>query len=88
MIDKSNYFGKQLTWSQVVELFPDLWVSFKEYEFKGATFIKGILVDVISDNERIKYMEEHWGEKLHIDKATENTLGGYIQGVLVEKVIR
>lgn len=34
-----------------------MWVSFKECEFKGATFIKGILVDVISDNDRTKYKE-------------------------------
>lgn len=88
MTDKSNYIGKQLTWLQAVELFPDLWVSFKECEIKGATFIKGTLVDVISDNDRIKYMEDHWGEKLHMDRTTEDTLGeGYIHGVLVEKVI-
>lgn len=65
-----------------------LWVSFKDCKVKGATFIKGILVDVILDNDRIKYMEEHWGEKLHIDRTTEDTLGGYIHGVLDEKVIR
>lgn len=85
MTDKNNYIGKQLTWSQAVELFPDLWVSFKDCEFKGATFIKGILVDVISDNDRIKYMEDHWGEKLHIDRTTEDGLEGYIHGVVVEK---
>lgn len=86
MTDKRNYIGKQLTWSQAVKLFPDLWVSFKDCEFKGATFMKGILVDVISDDDRIKYMEDHWGEKLHIDRTTEDTLGeGYIHGVLVEK---
>lgn len=73
MIDKSNYIGKQLTQSQAVELFPDLWVSFKECEFNGATFIKGILVDVILDNGRIKYMEDHWGEKLYIDRTTEDS---------------
>lgn len=85
MADKRNYIGKQLTWSQAVELFPDLWVSFKDCEFKGATFIKGTLVEVMPDNDRIKYTEEHWGEKLHIDRTTEDTLGGYIHGVLVEK---
>ena len=82
MTDKSNYIGKQLTWSQAVELFLDLWVSFKECEFKGAAFVKGILVGVISDNDRNKYMDEHWGEKLYIDRTTEDTLG-YIHGVLV-----
>lgn len=35
-------------------------------------------------NDRIKYIEDHWGEKLHIDRTTEDTLGeGYIHGVLV-----
>lgn len=39
-------------------------------------------------NDRIKYIEDHWGEKLHIDRMTEDTLGeGYMQGVLVEKDI-
>lgn len=37
---------------------------------------------------RFKYIEDHWGEKFHIDRMTEDTLGeGYVQGVLVEKVI-
>lgn len=59
-----------------------------ERGFKGVIFSKGVLVDVISDNDRIKYMEEHWGEKLHIDRTTEDTFGQeYIHGVLVEKGI-
>lgn len=85
MTDKRNYIGKQLTWSQAVELFPDLWVSFIDCEFKGATFIKGILVDVISDDGGIKYMEGHWGEKLHIDRITEDTLGDIYMEYLLKK---
>lgn len=82
---KEQYIGKQLTWDEVVKLFPDLWVAFKDCEYHKVTFIRGTLVDVIEDKDRIDYMNKHWGEGLHIDRTTEESGGGYIHGVLNEK---
>ena len=44
-----------------------------------------MLVDVISDDDRIKYMEDHLGEKLHIDKTTEDTLSGIYMECMLKK---
>lgn len=85
---KEQYIGKQLTWNEVVNLFPDLWVVFKECTYNKATFIKGTLVDVIEDKDRIEYMNRHWGEGLYIDRTTEESGGGYIYGALIRKESR
>ena len=82
---KEQYIGKQLTWEEAVNLFPDLWVAFKDCTYNKVTFVKGILVDVIEDKDRIEYMNKHWDEGLHIDRTTEASGGEYIHGILIEK---
>lgn len=71
MNNKEDYIGKVLTWNQTVELFPNLWVAFKDCEFDRATFIKGTLVDVIEDKDRIEFIKKHLRDGLHIDRTTE-----------------
>ena len=85
MLDKQLYIGKQLTWNDAVNLFPDLWVVFKDCEYQKSSFVKGTLVDVIKDADRIDYMSKHWGEDLYIDRTTEESNEEYIHGVLVRK---
>lgn len=84
-MDKTQYVGKRLTWDEAVEIFPDLWVVFKDCVMSGIDLENGILVDVLKDKDIAVYMKEHFDEDLFIDRTTENGIVGYIHGEIKEK---
>ena len=49
MEDKDDYIGKRLSWNEVVNLFPDLWVTLEDYIYTDKDVINEILEDVIQD---------------------------------------
>lgn len=86
MAIEKDYIGKELTWQEAVDLFPNYWVAFKNCTFNNLIFQKGILVDVINDSNIENYMKEHWEEKLHIERTTEESEDCYLHGVLIEEI--
>ncbi|MDE7205940.1 MAG: hypothetical protein K2N90_02045 [Lachnospiraceae bacterium] len=83
--DKNQYIGKRLTWDEAVDIFPNLWVAFKDCNMSGIDMEEGILVDVIEDKDIKIYMKQHFDENMYIDRTTENCLVGYIHGEIKEK---
>ena len=51
MADKDDYIGKRLSWNEVVNLFPDLWVTLEDYIYTDKDVINEILEDVIQDKD-------------------------------------
>ena len=82
-MNEEQYIGKCLTWEEAVSLFPGMWVSFKDCEFNKATFMKGTLIAVMNDKDRIEYMNEHWNDGFFISRTTEDYSGEYIHGTLI-----
>ena len=74
-VDKMQYIGKRLTWDEAVDIFPDLWVAFKDCKMSGIDFENGILVDVIADQDLAIYMKQ-------------NSIVGYIHGEIKEKTFQ
>ena len=72
IVDKNQYIGKRLTWDEAVDIFPDLWVAFKDCTMLGIDMEDGILVDVIEDKNIILYMKQHFNENMYIDRTIEN----------------
>lgn len=87
-VDKMQYIGKRLTWDEAVDIFPDLWVAFKDCKMSGIDFENGILVDVIADQDLAIYMKQHFNENVFIDRTTENSIVGYIHGEIKEKTFQ
>lgn len=87
-VDKNQYIGKRLTWEEAVDIFPDLWVAFKECKMSGIDIEDGILVDVIDDKDIKIYMKQHFDENMFIDRTTENCVVGYIHGEIKEKAFQ
>lgn len=86
-VNKMQYIRKQLTWDEVVDLFPDLWVVFKDCEYENIDFIKGTLIDVIEDKDRIEYMNKHQKEEIYIDRTTDSLSSGYIHAEIIREEI-
>lgn len=82
--DKTRYIGKRLTWNEAVDIFPDLWVAFKDCIMSGIDLEAGILVDVIKDKDIKMYMQQHFNEDIFIDRTTEDGMVGYIHGEIKE----
>ncbi len=83
MADKDDYIGKRLSWNEVVNLFPDLWVTLEDYIYTDKDVINEILEDVIQDKDIDDYMYAHSDEDSFTLRTTEGNFGGYINGVLV-----
>lgn len=83
--NKNLYIGKHLTWDEAVDMFPDLWVVFKDCKMSGIDIEEGILVDVIADQDIKNYMKQHFYEDIVIDRTTEDCNVGYIHGEIKEK---
>ena len=77
-----EYLGKMMTWKEMKENFPDLWVFVTDYEVKG-NIIRGVLIGVFTDDERDKFYIEclHKGIDVERQRTTEVPgnffLGGY-----------
>lgn len=87
-MDKSLYVGKRLSWDEAVDIFPDLWVAFKDCIMSGIDLENGILVDVIKDKDIAAYMKQHFTDDMFIDRTTENSMMGYIHGEIKEKAFK
>lgn len=83
--DETQYIGKRLTWDEAVDIFPDLWVLFKDCIYHGVDFQSGTLVAIIEDDDIGKYICAHIEENPYFARTTENQFGGYVHGVLAEK---
>ena len=55
-----------MTWDEAVDMFPDLWVVFKDCKMYGIDIEEGILVDVIADQDIKNYMKQHFDENIFI----------------------
>lgn len=88
LADKDQYIGKRLTWEEVVDIFPDLWVALKDCRMSGIDVEDGILVDVIADKDVKGYMKQHFDENIFIDRTTESCVVGYIHGEIKEKTFQ
>ncbi len=83
--NKDQYIGERLTWDEAVDLFPDMWVVFRDCEMSGIDIENGILVDVVTDKDIKMYRKQHFNENIVIDRTTENCIVGYIHGEIKEK---
>lgn len=84
-INKNQYIGKRLTWDEAVNIFPDMWVAFRDCEMSGIDIENGILVDVIMDKDIKAYRIQHFNENIIIDRTTENCTMGNIHVEIKEK---
>lgn len=73
---KEDFINKRLTWNEAVKLFPDRWVSFRDYILDGVTFQNGILANVFTDDEYEDYLFSHWDDDLRIMRTSSSlTIG-------------
>jgi hypothetical protein len=79
---KEEYIGKECIWKQLIELFPGKWIALHNYEMDGSTLIKGVVDDIMSDDESkermIKYIDSN-----HICRRTTEWLGGSYANVRI-----
>ena len=72
MENKSLYIGKKLDWSNLVLLFPNLWVALKDCEYSGIDVTSAVLIDVLDDDEVIDYMIEH-NDYEKVERTTDSS---------------
>ncbi len=46
---------KRITWQEMVDKYPDMWVAVKDAEMDGPDILSGVPVDVKSDDDIAQY---------------------------------
>ena len=82
-VKQEDYIGKVLKWEEAKAYFPNRWVAFEEPIFRGIGLVRGRLVAVLKDEERLEYELKHLGTGQYIRRTTEVPFMGYIHGELV-----
>lgn len=78
-----EYMGKDMTWDEMVSVFPGLWVFVTNYENSGINIFKGVLIGVFTDNECDEFYIECLDKGINVayNRTTEVSssffLGGY-----------
>ena len=67
---------KPMTWNNMVEEYPNMWLAIKNAEMDGPNIITGIVFAVLTDDEIIDYEDEHGDEGL----IFRRTKGGVSNG--------
>lgn len=87
MENKGAYIGQRLDWSNLVLLFPNLWVALKDCIYSGIDINSAVLVDVLDDNEVIEYMDKHYNDYERVERTTDSFTGGYVHAEIRESNI-
>ena len=78
--------GTRMTWEEMVEKYPDMWVSIRDAEMDGPDVVAGMLDSAISDEEIGDYEADHWGDGLICRRTTEGGwLGPISAGFTIKK---
>lgn len=76
----------RMTWDEIVEKYPDLWVSVRDAEMNGPDIVSGIIEETISDEAVGDYKADHWGDDLVIRRTTEGEWLGPISADFIIEV--
>lgn len=63
--------GARMTWDEMVDRYPDMWVSISDAEMEGPDVLSGELVAVIPDDEIADYELDHWTDGYITRRTTE-----------------
>jgi hypothetical protein len=76
VLNKDEYIGKYMQWSDLVKLFPDKWVAVGDCKLDGTNISAGVVKDIVEDEDvddkLIGYTNNHW----ICDRTTSQMLGG------------
>jgi hypothetical protein len=71
MSNKEDFIGKRMTWDDMVECLPDLWVVIRDYGFKDGNITDGIITDILTDDEIENKPQKYRDEKYVCIRTTE-----------------
>ncbi len=77
---------KRVTWQEMVDNYPDMWVVVRDAEMDGPDIISGILVDVKSDNDIGDYRIKNHNRGLKYRRTTEGFWNGITGSSIVISV--
>ena len=79
--------AKELTWDEMVTLYPNMWVVIKNATMDGPDVIKGELVTTKTDEEICDYEIAHYDEGLIFRRTTEDEWNGTIKADFIIKTL-
>lgn len=68
----------RLTWDEMVEKYPNLWVAVKDAEMDGGDIISGEVVDAKPDKEMRSFRIANWGSGLVFRRTSDGEFDGFI----------
>ena len=74
---------RRMSWSEMVNNYPDQWVAVRDAEMNGPDIVSGILVAVKSDDEIEDFQLQHFDDGLRYRRTTE----GFFNGITGSSVV-
>ena len=71
-----NRDEKRITWQEMVDKYPDMWVAVKDAEMDGPDILSGVLVDVKSDDDIAQYRINNKKKGYIFSRTTEGVFNG------------
>ena len=78
--------GKNMTWDEMVEKYPDQWVVVKDAVMDGPDIISGELIEVKSDNDIADFQIKNHGKGYEFRRTTEGSFNGITGSSIVISV--
>lgn len=75
--------SERMTWEEMVNTYPDVWVAIRNPEKDGPNIISGEIHAIITDEDICDYEDAHFGEGLVFRRTTEDDWNGIIRTQII-----
>ena len=87
MLGGINSMANELTWNEMVTLYPNMWVVIKNATTDGPDIVRGELVTTKTDEEICEYEDAHYDEGLIFRRTTDSEWNGTVSTDFIVKTV-
>lgn len=82
-----EYVGKNMSWKQVQELIPNMWVAISKNVMDDEEIIDGTVLDIVGDKDVTQLIHKYANRPdVRVERTSVGINVGYLNGIFVEKV--
>lgn len=81
-----KYVNNSMTWEQVQEQIPNVWVAITKDEMSHNRLVRGRVLEIASDDNATKLIRKYAGDSnVRVSRTTIGLNTGYLNGVVIRE---
>lgn len=82
----NKYASKSMTWEQVQEQIPNVWIAITKDEMSHNRLVRGRVLEIVSDDDATELIRKYAGDSnVRVGRTTIGLNVGYLNGVIIDR---